>query len=796
MIRNYFKTAVRNLLRNKGYSFIHIIGLSLGLTAAILIVLYVKDELSFDRFHENADLLYRVDRKIVRDNGNVDNSGYTGNFQGPRFSESIPEIKGFVRFQNGQTDIKIGDNIFSEPVRLADANFFSVFSFPLVEGNGNTALSQPRSVVLSESMSRKLFGSVDAMGKTIMFRKGDGFSPYLVSAVAKDCPANSSIQFNILLPLEISTQDQNENEAWFHFFLTTFVLLKPGSDIHRVNQKMDRVFLSDARESIKMIKEKYGVKDLGLSYFLQPMSKIHLSRKVPSDGSLANSSNPVYSYLLSAIALFILLIACVNFINLSVAHSLKRAKEIGIRKVMGGSRQQLLVQFLGESLLLCLGAIVLAFALMILILPIFNQLADKSLSLSYLVDWKLILELVALFSLTVFLAGFYPALVLSGFNPVQTLYKRFSMGGRSRMQKSLVILQFTLSSFLIIATLAISSQFSFLTTQKLGYEDENLLVVNRLESTRKDAALFRSELMKNTSIVAVAPKNNGFEGNTVKVDGDVKVNVTVETVDASFLGLMNVPIVEGRNFSPEFPSDSSKSILVNEAFVNEAGWRNPIGMQVGTFEDKKYTVVGVVKDYHYRPMTEKIGPQLFTMNPNNNFGSFYIKIRPGSETAAVNFIQSTFRSLFPLSAFDYNFVKQDNQASYREEARWKKILFLGSMLTIFISCIGLYGLSVFSAEKRRKEVGIRKVLGASASRVAYVLSLDFVKLVLISLVIAIPLAWMAIDRWLENYPYRISLGGWLFAGAAMMVIGIALVTVSFQSVRAALSNPVTSLRSE
>jgi len=796
MIRNYFKTAVRNLLRNKGYSFIHIIGLSLGLTAAILIVLYVKDELSFDRFHENADLLYRVDRKIVRDNGNVDNSGYTGNFQGPRFSESIPEIKGFVRFQNGQTDIKIGDNIFSEPVRLADANFFSVFSFPLVEGNGNTALSQPRSVVLSESMSRKLFGSVDAMGKTIMFRKGDGFSPYLVSAVAKDCPANSSIQFNILLPLEISTQDQNENEAWFHFFLTTFVLLKPGSDIHRVNQKMDRVFLSDARESIKMIKEKYGVKDLGLSYFLQPMSKIHLSRKVPSDGSLANSSNPVYSYLLSAIALFILLIACVNFINLSVAHSLKRAKEIGIRKVMGGSRQQLLVQFLGESLLLCLGAIVLAFALMILILPIFNQLADKSLSLSYLVDWKLILELVALFSLTVFLAGFYPALVLSGFNPVQTLYKRFSMGGRSRMQKSLVILQFTLSSFLIIATLAISSQFSFLTTQKLGYEDENLLVVNRFESTRKDAALFRSELMKNTSIVAVAPKNNGFEGNTVKVDGDVKVNVTVETVDASFLGLMNVPIVEGRNFSPEFPSDSSKSILVNEAFVNEAGWKNPIGMQVGTFEDKKYTVVGVVKDYHYRPMTEKIGPQLFTMNPNNNFGSFYIKIRPGSETAAVNFIQSTFRSLFPLSAFDYNFVKQDNQASYREEARWKKILFLGSMLTIFISCIGLYGLSVFSAEKRRKEVGIRKVLGASASRVAYVLSLDFVKLVLISLVIAIPLAWMAIDRWLENYPYRISLCGWLFAGAAMMVIGIALVTVSFQSVRAALSNPVTSLRSE
>ena len=796
MIRNYFKTAVRNLLRNKGYSFIHIIGLSLGLTAAILIVLYVKDELSFDRFHENADLLYRVDRKIVRDNGNVDNSGYTGNFQGPRFSESIPEIKGFVRFQNGQTDIKIGDNIFSEPVRLADANFFSVFSFPLVEGNGNTALSQPRSVVLSESMSRKLFGSVDAMGKTIMFRKGDGFSPYLVSAVAKDCPANSSIQFNILLPLEISTQDQNENEAWFHFFLTTFVLLKPGSDIHRVNQKMDRVFLSDARESIKMIKEKYGVKDLGLSYFLQPMSKIHLSRKVPSDGSLANSSNPVYSYLLSAIALFILLIACVNFINLSVAHSLKRAKEIGIRKVMGGSRQQLLVQFLGESLLLCLGAIVLAYALMILILPIFNQLADKSLSLSYLVDWKLILELVALFSLTVFLAGFYPALVLSGFNPVQTLYKRFSMGGRSRMQKSLVILQFTLSSFLIIATLAISSQFSFLTTQKLGYEDENLLVVNRLESTRKDAALFRSELMKNTSIVAVAPKNNGFEGNTVKVDGDVKVNVTVETVDAFFLDLMNVPIIEGRNFSPEFPSDSSKSILVNEAFVNEAGWRNPIGMQVGTFEDKKYTVVGVVKDYHYRPMTEKIGPQLFTMNPNNNFGSFYIKIRPGSETAAVNFIQSTFRSLFPLSAFDYNFVKQDNQASYREEARWKKILFLGSMLTIFISCIGLYGLSVFSAEKRRKEVGIRKVLGASASRVAYVLSLDFVKLVLISLVIAIPLAWMAIDRWLENYPYRISLGGWLFAGAAMMVIGIALVTVSFQSVRAALSNPVTSLRSE
>ena len=797
MIGNYLKTAFRNLIRNKGYAFIHIVGLSLGLTAAILIILYVKDELSFDKFHKNANLIYRVDRKIVRDNGAINNSAFSGFVQGPKFSASIPDIKGFVRFQNGQTDIRIGENIFSEGIRATDPNFFSVFSFPLIEGDPKSALSQSHSVVLSETMSKKLFGSAGAMGKTLMMREGQGFSPYLVTGVAKDCPANSSIVFDILVPMQVSAKDMNSNENWFNFFLTTFVVLNPNADVHAVNQKMNQVFLSDANESIKMIKEKYGVKDVGVSYFLQPISTIHLNEEVPSDGSLANDSKPLYSYLLSGLALFILLIACVNFVNLSISHSLKRAKEIGVRKVIGGSRRQLLLQFLGESFLICLAAVVLAFVLSISILPIFNQLANKSLSFSYLLDGKLILEMILLFLCTVFLAGFYPALVLSGFNPVQILYRRFSTGGKNRVQKSLVIFQFTLAAFLIIATLAISSQFNFLTTQKLGYDDENLLMVDMLESSKQEANLLRSELTRNPNILAVAPKNHGYWGNTVKVNGDVKINVTVETVDTSFLGLIKVPILEGRNFSSDFPSDSTQSILVNEAFVKEAGWEHPIGKQVQTFEaNGSYTIIGVTKDYHYRPLTEKIEPQIFTMNPKNDYGSFYIRIRPGSATASLNHVQQVFRSLFPLNAFDYSFVKQNNQSVYRNESRWKQILFFGSMLTIFISCIGLYGLSVLSAEKRTKEIGIRKVLGATVQGVAYVLSLDFVKLVVISLGIAIPLAWTAVNKWLENYPYRISLGVGLFVEAAAIVIGIALLTVSYQSIRAALANPIISLRSE
>ena len=531
---------------------------------------------------------------------------------------------------------------------------------------------------------------------------------------------------------------------------------------------------------------------------LEPLTSIHLGKEVQAqDEVLSDKSSTTFSYILSAIAIFILLIACINFVNLTVARSVKRAREIGVRKVIGGTRKQLMIQFLSESFILCLIAFSFAIIIVTAVLPVFNQLSNKELSLSYLFNIKLIVGYVTLFIITGLLAGFYPAAVLSGYNPVQTLYSRFNLPGKNYLQKSLVIFQFTLASFLIIGTLAIFLQFNYLTTQSLGYDDSNLITVGKYPLTRNEAALLKQALIKNPDIIDVAPKSGGFNNNTVKASADKNVNVVIETIDASYLPLLKIPVVSGRNFSPEYLSDSTHAVLVNEAFVQEAGLKEPVGKQVTSFEDgKTYTVAGVVKDYHYKPLTEKITPQLFTMNPEHDYGMVYIKTKPGTETASLQYIAKTFKDLFPLSPFAYNFKEEQNEQSYAAEAKWKEIILFSAILTIFISCIGLFGLSVLSAEKRTKEIGIRKVLGASVSSIISILSTDFLKLIFISLVISIPLAWMATNKWLQNYPYRITLSWWLFASAGVLVILIALATISFQSIKAAIGNPVKSLRTE
>lgn len=797
MVKNYLKTAWMNLLRSKIYSFTNIAGLSMGLACAMLIMLYVKDEVSYDGFHKNVSHIYRIDREIKKQDASINHSSYTGYFQGPRFIAGVPEIQSFVRFQPSQVDVKAGADIQSQAVSFVDNNFFSVLTFPLISGDPKTALTQSHSVVITEEMAEKYFGSSDAVGKTITINSNGKFLPYTVTGIAKNCPQNSSVKFQFLLPLQVSAEDENKNENWFNSFLTTFVVLAPDADIKATQAKMDRVFQSDASETIKILQSKFGIKDIGLSYILEPLTDIHLGKTIDAtDEILANKSDPVYSYILSGLAVFILLIACINFVNLTVARSVKRAKEIGIRKVVGGTRRQLMIQFLSESFILCFVAFSLAVYIALVLLPVFNQLSNKALALSYLFDAKLVTAYVALFIFTGLLAGFYPAAILSGYHPVQTLYSRFNLVGKNYLQKSLVIFQFALASFLIIATLTIFLQFDYLTTQKLGYDDTNLVTVEKWDMTHKEAALLKQMLLNNPNIVDVAPKNSGYAGNTVKVNGDKQVNVTVETIDASYLPLLKIPVVQGRNFSADFPSDSAHAVLVNETFAKQAGWAQPVGKQVRGYENDVYTVVGVVKDYHYKPLTEKMAPQLFTMNPNTNYGMVYIKLKPGTETASLQYIAKTFKDLFPLSAFAYNFKDLQNAKSYEVEARWKQILFFSAMLTIFISCIGLFGLSVLSAEKRTKEIGVRKVLGASVSSIVSILSADFLKLIFTALIISIPFAYIAANRWLKDYPYRITLDWWLFASSGILVLLIAMATISFQSIKAAIANPVKSLRTE
>jgi len=798
MFKNYFKTAFRNLLHNKIYSFINIAGLSLGLACAMLIMLYVNDEVSYDRFHKNVSQIYRIDKETPKDNGDFHYNSYTGYFPGPRFAAKIPEIQSFVRFQPGVTDIKTDKDVQSQDISYVDSNFFSVFTFPLISGSAKTALAEPNSIVLTEDMVKKYFGTADAMGKTMLLNNAGNFTPFVVTGIAKNCPQNSSIKFKVLLPLKVSAEDENNNGNWFNSFLSTFIVLAPNANIKTVQNKMDKVFEADASESINEMRSKYGISNIGISYVLEPLSSIHLGKEVQAqDEVLSNKSSVTFSYILSAIALFILLIACINFVNLTVARSVKRAKEIGIRKVIGGTRRQLMIQFLSESFTLCLIAFGFAIVIVTAVLPVFNQLSNKALSLSYLFNAKLVIGYVTLFVITGLLAGFYPAAVLSNYNPVKTLYSRFNLAGKNYLQKSLVVFQFTLASFLIIGTLAIFLQFNYLTTQSLGYDDSHLITVGKSQLTRNEAALFKQSLMKNPDIVDIAPGNAGENNNTVNLSANKQINVVISTIDASYLPLLKIPIVSGRNFSPDFPSDSTQAILVNEAFVQQAGWKQPLNQQVTSFENNKtYTVAGVVKDYHYKPLTEKITPQIFTMNPDKNYGMVYIKIKAGTETSSLQYITKTFKNLFPLSPFVYNFKQEQNEQSYEAEAKWKQIILFSAILTIFISCIGLFGLSVLSAEKRTKEIGIRKVLGASVSSIVSILSTDFLKLIFISLIISMPLAWIATNKWLQNYPYRITLSWWLFASAGLLVMLIALFTISFQSIKAAISNPVKSLRTE
>jgi len=799
MFKNYFKIAFRNLQRNKIYSFINIAGLSIGLACAMLIILYVKDEISFDRFHKNVNNIYRIVTKS-KHNGIEYKDGTTGFLQGPRFTQNIPGILSFVRVQSGAEDIKTGTEVQSQDLLYVDSGFFSVFTFPLLNGNPKTCLIEPRSIVLSEDAAKKQFGTRDAVGKVIMLKDDSGFVPYKVTAVAKRCPQNSSIKFEALVPFKESRENAQNNDNWFSYFLNTFIVINPKTNLQTLENKMQQFYVADAKETFKKMNEKYGGgPDASMgTYFLQPFTNMHMNTELPAQNGLSNASNPMYSYILSGIALFVLLIACINFVNLTVARSVKRAKEIGIRKVVGSNRKQLIFQFLGESFLLCFIAFGLALLIVQLILPVFNDLSNKALAISYLFDVKLIAGYVLLFFITGLLAGFYPALILSGYKPVETLYSRFNLTGKNYLQKSLVVLQFGLASFLIIATLTIYAQFNFLTKTDLGYDDSNIVVVKKEHIKHSEAALFERELLKDPNIVDVAAKNDGQWMTGAKLGNDSSISFNYETVDESYIPELKIPLVQGRNFSKAYPSDSTNSVLVNESFVKQAKWKNPVGEIVNFFYNNNeiYHVIGVVKDYHYLSLNQKIGPQLFTMKNDNPYGKFSIKIKPNTEAESLKYIQRAFKQFFPLSPYSYAFQDQQKLEDYQAEAKWRQIILFGAILTIFISCIGLFGLSVLSAEKRTKEIGIRKVLGASAATIVTILSTDFLKLVFISLIISIPLAWLAADKWLQNYPYRIAISGWLFTSGAILVIIVALATVSFQALKAAKANPVKSLRTE
>lgn len=783
MIGNYLKIALRQLARQKLFSAINIVGLSLGLACCMLIILYAKDEVSFDRFQEKSANLYRLvldeygpDGKLQRQDGN------TGMMPGPAFAREIPEIRTFVRFQGEKITVKVGNQVFEQEGHYADSNFFSVFTFPMLKGNPETALRDPYSVVLSEETAKKLFGNREAFGKTIELPLGDqrSFIPFTITGILPESPQNSSIRLSMLLPMSLNTRNGGGDQEWINFYLNTFFVLQPGADTAKVKQKMEAVYAKLASKQIQEAKEKYDFKNTFV-YKLQPYLDMHLSAVYRAQNGLSGASNPIYSKILGGIAIFILMIACINFINLSVARSLKRAKEIGIRKIAGSTRKQLIQQFLGESFLLASLAFLLAILLVQAILPFFNTVSNKQLSLSYLLDIKLVVGYILLLCLTSLLAGFYPALVLSGFDPADTLYNRMKFSSRNYLSRALVVLQFSLSTFLIVATITIYSQFNYLTTRELGYDDKQVMTFRTGEISGTRMNSLREELAKNPSVKAVTARQGGFWSTTAKVDGK-DILFTYEVIDDNYLNALKIPVIQGRGFSPDFPGDSAHSVLVNEAFVRKAGWKDPIGKEVDFFyRNQKYQVVGVVKDHHYESLLREIDPQLFSKDPRHTYGMMMVKVGPDKISETIKSVEATFRKNFPLVPWSYEFKDDANRREYESEQRWKKIMAFGAVLTILISCIGLFGLASLTAEKRKKEIGIRKVLGASVTSVANKLSVDFLKLVLLSGAIALPVSWWAANRWLENYPFRIQVNAWILLGALFAVVIIALATISYQA---------------
>jgi len=792
MIPSYFKIVLRYLAKNKIYSFINIAGLSLSLACAMLMILYTKDEFSFDKFQKDISSTYLITIDVKNPDGSsADKIGVTSILHGPRFKDNLPEVESFVRLNSKYRDIRLGNEVKSQKILEADSNFFSFFSFLLIHGNPQTVLQDANSIVISEDMAMRHFGNDDPINKSILFESNGTFIPYTVTGVTKRCPQNSSIQFEAVIPLK----EESDDFAWVTVSYSTFVKLNAQSNINAVSTKMQQVFEAESEDVMKQVRE-YGFTQ-SFQHQLQPFEDIHLSQDYKVEAGLTNGSNSIYSYILSGIAVFVLIIACINFINLTIARSVKRAKEIGIRKVVGGARQQLIIQFLGESFLLCLISFIGAMILAQSLLPVFNDLVNKELSLSYLIDSRLIGIYLSLLIITGILAGFYPAIVLSGYNPVQTLYTRFRLPGKNYLHKTLIVFQFALATFMVIATLTVYMQFDYLTTKDLGFKPDNVVRVSKSGMTHREAKVFGEMLLKNPNIISISPQYHGMENG--KVNTDSILHFTYEAVNENFINLFEIQILQGRNFSELNPSDSANSVIINQSFAKEAGWKDPIGQEVVMMDGATRKVIGIVKDYNYESLKRTIEPQLFSMafdSYSPSYQHLLIKIKPGSESNCIPFIEKKFKELFQMSPYSYQFYNDINLSSYEVESKWKLVILLSALLTIFIAGIGLFGLSILTAENKFKEIGIRKVLGASAKTIVLSLYKNHLSLISLALLIAMPVSYYAGSVWLDNYPYRTEIGVGAFIGAGLFVLAIACVTISYQTIKTALLNPVNSLRSE
>jgi len=794
MIKNLLLVALRNFRRDKWYSLLNILGLTIGITFSLFLIFYIKDELSYDRYNDKASRIYRINAHIKEPDKDTMRWAVTPFPMAPALAKDYPEVEEAVRFIGiGKVMYKNGDlRLYEDKVFAADSNLFRVFTHKFIEGDPQTALKDPKSMVLTRSVAKKFFGNKSCVGKALENASGD---VYKITAVIEDVPKNSHILFNVLISR--SSLPADFANGWGGFGFYTYVLLKPNTSAAAFERKMAPIY----DKYLASIFAQYNIK---MRFGAMPITSIHLHSNMVNEPEELGSMS--YIYIFSAVAFFMMLIACINYMNLTTARSARRAKEIGMRKVTGSSRLQLISQFLIESTLTAIFALLLAIGVIALLLPTFNSLSGKFISFNTLLRPDTVLILLAVIVFVGLVGGSYPAFYLSKFNPVSVLKGSLSKGSSNVvLRRSLVVIQFSISIIMLTCTWIIYGQLKYLRNKDLGFNSEQVLIAtaNSNNDIRSKILAFKNEMRSNPQVISVstaqAVPGSGANFSLFSIEsknGYVDKGVDCYGVDEDYFNTLGIKLVKGRNFSGL--SDTLRSIIVNENMVKEFGWgENAIAKKVkfpGDTSGKYLEVVGVVKDFNQKSLYNPITPLLLYYRPNNN--TIELKLRGGNIPSAIAGIEKKWKDAFPELPFEYTFLDRDFDSQYSADQKRSKIFTAFSILTILITCLGLLGLIAFTTQQRQKEISIRKVMGANTGQIIPLITRNFVLLVGLSCFIAFPVAWYFMDKWLQIFPYNTGLSVTPFILSAVVVLLITLLTVIFHTMKAALANPVRSLRTE
>jgi putative ABC transport system permease protein len=815
MIKNYIKIALRNLRKNPGYSFINIFGLALGMGITILILLYVQHELSYDEYHENSDRIVRASRAWFNQDGEISlHLGHAAPPFGPLLEQDFEgTVEEMVRFLEISPLLRYKENSFVENrFFFADADVFKMFSWEMIEGDPETALTYPDGIVLTESMAEKYFGDEDPIGKSLEAEVQGTDLQFQVRGVMEDIPENSHFQFDFLASMEPVVQFYGGQEAFMQNFgsnnFATYLLMPEGYDYQQLQEQipafMDR-HLSSEDHALGDDGEEVRPSD-GTMLYLQKLTDIHLHSNL--DSEIEANSRIEYVYIYGAIALFILIIACINFMNLSTARSVKRAVEVGLRKVVGANRSSLVRQFIGESVVMAVLSLVVAILLVELMLPVVNNFINLNLELNLLQNFSQLFWLLAIVLFVGLVAGSYPAFFLSGFQPASVLKGSFKAGKvHERFRSVLVVTQFAISIALISCMIVVYTQLDFMRTKDLGFDKENIAVLPASGQITSNYENIRERLLGqpgilNVSVASRVPSGRllDSQGTQAEVNGmlqDIEFRIADIHISHNFLETFDIDLVAGRNFDINLASDSTEAFILNESAVETIGWSSPEQAIDKEFHygERRGRVIGVVNDFNFESLHQSIAPIVF-MIPDDRIRNVAVKIRDNSREEVLDFLEEQWATLRPGYPFTYYFVQDNFDEQYNSEERLGTLFGFFSLIAIIIAALGLFGLASFTAQQRIKEIGIRKVLGATVSQIVWLLSTRFTLLVILAIAIATPVAWYSMDQWLDGFAYQVDMPIWSFIIAGGSAILIAWLTISYQSVRAAIVNPVNSLRSE